>query len=632
MITYFVLILVAAYILTPRFWEPASETYRSWAAARILKETGGFPVFSLSPGYVVYLLIFRIFDHPFSLHLEYFITHIFTYTVIFLMLVRLLPPFFAFLLTCAWIPHLAILEGTATVAAIGFFALYIYSSLGGSLEKREEYLPNSLLAASLCHLAYLPFLLGNLIGVFLKKRLTNLPLFHFSSNICWKKVPSLAAKALLLSIIVLTVLFQSKRWDNNHMFIDEKYAPISLKSGLKVAFFGYSTIIYMNETMPDKGIGKDWYFGKKEVWGDVSNIIEGIIKRPKLIMMVLRANFRYFLQMPKHLFSESDFRNPYGMALTLICFFLFILGIAGFFLTFKINTPSPFAFSIAFGSSATIMTLMLTAFSRRYIPVLLPVWFLILVYSGKELWRLAKYIYKDIPGRLNFTRDVLFVLIFLGAILNKVTLSFLFHQALPVKVAMFVWFLDLLLIVGMTICIIFLVRHLHSLNPTVPPYSCILVVCFSAFFLFLTAKYPYGWTGQVKALLSSQGLLVKKQAVSMESVYSLFAKNINSQTRIIALEDIWIKAFTKADLDRVYSIFSLPPFPDPSGQTQKLLGSLDEIWVSTDMSRPEPVYLTQVFLRYQLHIEPFLQKAITNDDWVVQEIEGFGKRYRKIKE
>ena len=78
-------LLLAAYLLTPRFWEPGGESWRNWAAARILRETGGFPVFSVGPAYVVYLQFFQLFNYPMSVQLEYLVTYLFTYIAIFLM-------------------------------------------------------------------------------------------------------------------------------------------------------------------------------------------------------------------------------------------------------------------------------------------------------------------------------------------------------------------------------------------------------------------------------------------------------------------------------------------------------------------------------------------------------------------
>ena len=57
-LAYLVLWGLVLFALTPRFWETGGESWKAWAAARILRETGGFPVFSLGPLYVVYLQAF----------------------------------------------------------------------------------------------------------------------------------------------------------------------------------------------------------------------------------------------------------------------------------------------------------------------------------------------------------------------------------------------------------------------------------------------------------------------------------------------------------------------------------------------------------------------------------------------
>ena len=147
-----VVLLLATYVLTPRFWEPSGEIWKQWAAARILRETGGFPVFSFGPLYISYLQIFQLFDYPLSMQLEYFLTHLFAYIAIFLMLRSVLPATFALLLTCAWIPMIAVLQPGAMVAGIGFTALYFRGRSSGI---NKGYLPASLLAAALCRTAFL---------------------------------------------------------------------------------------------------------------------------------------------------------------------------------------------------------------------------------------------------------------------------------------------------------------------------------------------------------------------------------------------------------------------------------------------------------------------------------------------
>jgi hypothetical protein len=114
----------------------------------------------------------------------------------------------------------------------------------------------------------------------------------------------------------------------------------------------------------------------------------------------------------------------------------------------------------------------------------------------------------------------------------------------------------------------------------------------------------------------------------MSDAYHQLLTNVNKTTKVLALEEPWIRSFADVDLDKVFNPLYLPPFEDTSGETEKFLDSLDVIWVSHDWSRQVPSMGTQVYLRYKLHVKPFLEKAVKNG-WRVQEVDGFGKIYRR---
>src|SRR3989304_2241166 len=71
------------YFLTPRGWEPGGESWSTWAAARTLADTGGFPVFSRNVLYVTYLTLFLKLPFPASLILEYWVAHLFALVAVY---------------------------------------------------------------------------------------------------------------------------------------------------------------------------------------------------------------------------------------------------------------------------------------------------------------------------------------------------------------------------------------------------------------------------------------------------------------------------------------------------------------------------------------------------------------------
>ena len=161
-------LILATYLLTPRFFEIGSESFPSWAAARILRETGGFPVMSLGPAYVVYLLFFQIFDFPTAVRIEFYITHMFCYLSIYLMLKNILQRRIALLLTLAWIPHISVVVSTRYVAGMACLAMY-FREKKIDCDSNQKFFPIWLVIATLCHLGYLPFLIGHVFGTIIER-------------------------------------------------------------------------------------------------------------------------------------------------------------------------------------------------------------------------------------------------------------------------------------------------------------------------------------------------------------------------------------------------------------------------------------------------------------------------------
>jgi hypothetical protein len=149
---------VAIYVLTPRFWEIGGESFKAWIAARILRETGGFPVFSLGPAYIAYLQLFSFFDYPLSVRLEYFLTHLFASVSLFYLVKSFVSRKYAFLLICAWIPLIAVVEGGYAVMGLGFLALYLTGRKQCSLN--QGYSPPLPLYCSTMPFCFLPLFRG----------------------------------------------------------------------------------------------------------------------------------------------------------------------------------------------------------------------------------------------------------------------------------------------------------------------------------------------------------------------------------------------------------------------------------------------------------------------------------------
>lgn len=103
---------------------------------------------------------------------------------------------------------------------------------------------------------------------------------------------------------------------------------------------------------------------------------------------------------------------------------------------------------------------------------------------------------------------------------------------------------------------------------------------------------------------------------------------IVNNKKTIALISPWIRSFAEIDIDEVYHALYLPPFEDMTGETRTFLNSLDVIIIDNEWNNKQPSIATQSYLRYKLHIQPFIEDAKQNG-WQEKEIKGFGKVYIK---
>ncbi|MDD2751983.1 MAG: hypothetical protein PHN59_02515 [Candidatus Omnitrophica bacterium] len=630
-------ILAATFILTPRFWEPAGESWKSWAAARILAQTGGFPIFSLGPLYVAYLALLRNLAFPYSLHYEYLLTHIFTYISIFLLLRRLLPRTLSLLLACAWIPVLATVEGGNAVAAIGFMALYLRGIIINP--QKIEYFPVLLLAAALCHSAYIPFVIGNVLGVagyrkFKHQELLRLP------EAKYKKSFEGIAKFFLLGLVALVFIFPSRRADHNHMLVDAKFSPVPLHDPLSIGFFQIGNWKYVTrQVAPGERTGQDWYFTNDQAFGGATNILQAVMRKPQTVFKNVSENFLAVIQLPVF-FIAGKIKTSWSI---LFCGLLAI-GAIGFIKRFGKKISIPTFFALIFGVLSLIGALLLTWVTYRYAILLLPIVFLVLPFIGSEtrqFFTCLKVLFLKKAVEKHSEKKFIILaggLILLGIVFDPSVLSIVLRHGISYFSAMQIWFCDFILFFIGTTILFFALRFPGTISAAWMrfkkeyskalryPKADTLFIAFSSLLILGTVDYPYGRSVQLKSLLGGQVWLNQAQGCSIQSASNQLLQKMQPKIRVLALEDTWIKAFSNVDLDNIYNVFSLPPFEDASGETRQFLNSLDQIWVSNEWARPEASVGTQSYLRYLLHIRPFL-KDLQDKGYTVQEIKGYGKIY-----
>lgn len=156
------------------------------------------------------------------------------------------------------------------------------------------------------------------------------------------------------------------------------------------------------------------------------------------------------------------------------------------------------------------------------------------------------------------------------------------------------------------------------------PSALTLGAVYAIAFLVFTAAQPYPWAQGGDFLQRNpyelRGQLWRARGQLLES--------LGRGKRVLASEEAWIRTFADVDIEKIYHPLYLPPFIDASGDTERFLESLDVIWASDVLTRPVASVGTQVYLRYNLHLEPFLRRAVERG-WTREDVSGFGQIYQR---
>ena len=231
-------------------------------------------------------------------------------------------------------------------------------------------------------------------------------------------------------------------------------------------------------------------------------------------------------------------------------------------------------FSLLLGGTAMFAMFTLTWFAERYYLQLLPVALLFLVNMDKSKILLSPFI------RVNDS--------ILKNILLKKTLEFnpfIFKQIMIIIIS--------------------------------------IIIIIKAIF-FVSHFFQYGIETHIKAIYQGKGWLNgatennKIIGSFIDQSYPKLVSNINQNFEIFTTEPHWFKSFTDVHLDNVYSQHILPCFKEDTFNSGEFFESLDRIFINNKTEK------------YEIHVAPFLKKAL-NENWLVEEVEHYGKIYKKLK-
>ncbi len=581
-----IIILVAAiYLLTPRGFEPGGESWSVWAAARILADTGGFPVFSRNPLYVAYLTFFLKLPFPASLILEYGITHLFVLLAVYALVRASLSKTQSLILTIVLAPFLGIVEGGGTVAAIGFLSLY-FRNYAATKPATWPFLPTTLLAAALCHSVYWPFVALHLLfsGFFILRGKAHFTRVAVNYGRLRDKVPLL----LLVGFAMAVFLFQSARVDNNHMLMDPRFAPIPLTSAINIGFFQIKTWELVEKSYdPSILYLKDWYFETPKFFGDSKTILEVLRNDPELFFNIVSKDISATVLIPLYLYSFYSVFPYTNIAMISLSILLSLMLLLGMLKIYRAHGVAPL-FVLSVGSCSAVAAFLLTWFSSRYLVTLLPIF--LLAYSH-----------------------------YLGDIEGAKKISIIESR----------WLKSGLFILGCSL--VFSGAPFSTAN-----YERIADECSDAGNATVFSKVYQAackrWKRlqyQIGAVANNKGFLNTESGVSMSAAYPVLSKLIDKTTRILSAENTFFAGFTDVEIDNNRQVMSLPPYDDKTEYTGSLLSEIDVIFVSDNWTANAASASTQSHLRYKLHILPYLNTR--KSEFSVVQVPSYGNAYVRKK-
>ena len=517
----------------------------------------------------------------------------------------------------------------------------------------------SLACAALSHPVYSLFLVGHIIGLSILKWTFRKSKTTINKSVRiqqpWYQVIKVA-RLFLLVLTCLTFIFPANHPIYNHLGGSEKdYVPVPL-NGFTTAFFQIGLHKEVMRTIPEAELMyQDWYFTKNKIYGDANSVFEAVINNPRVFTTNLIENSPGFITLTRRLIGGYQWYPPLSMIWNVFSYILMLTGLIYLIRIAQKNRKLEYIAAALFGTSTFIAILFLTSFSTRYSVILLP--FTIMLVSNMPsgmvmVWNNFKNAYKKSTQRMvvgnqsdRRLQRIGFLVLTVFGLLAILIIPILLKSLPPEKKITLI--ISLIIFVLLEIlCIYFLLQkpgHVRLFlsgwfDPMV--YKCPQLVktgFILAVVLVLFWNNPRPFDTQRLVSHSSienwiRGRFLLQGEVSMSRAYPKLMEGIDREhTRILTLSDsMWALGIANLRLDGVHTIYILPPFKDDSGDVEKFLNNLDEIWINKYDAIPSYDVSTQNYLRYKLHVMPFLEKNVGNG-WIRKDIKNFGIRFIKTK-
>lgn len=388
-VVVFLTIVVSLIVLTPGNFGAyfAGETWKSWAASKILLNEGKFIDHTFGPLYYTFLTLFSFLEYKSAILTEYLVTHIFCLYAIYKFLNLKNSKLISILLPIAWIPFLAFVQSPKYILAIAF--IFLHLSKMHERKLFDNWFPPFLLAAVACNWGYILFYIAHIIGKFLSDFKDKKNSLKLSKN----------NYSIFGFVIILLFIFcytnQSHKPYNNHFVAEMRYLPVESESPFALGFFQYANHRYSQQTYKNKNdlIKADWYFTHEKIFGDCKNFLCVLKEKPETLLINIKPNIGW---LSRHLtslffgFEVSYLKLNYFIIFFILSLSISFLGLVGLFYS---KTQKILLLSYVFiGSFEYTLALLMTGAPYRYVISLMPICFLLINFSSLGILSIKKKI------------------------------------------------------------------------------------------------------------------------------------------------------------------------------------------------------------------------------------------------
>lgn len=584
--------LLVVLFFTPRGWEITGETWKAWKCARILLETGEHSAFSMGPLYYTYLNIFKIFPFPYSINVEFVITHVFALVGLNRLLQTGFRSSWVWLILVAWFPYLAMLESTKYVAAMGFLAWHF--SLEENHHLKKGFIPPLLALSVLCNQGYMFFWVGHVLGHLLL-------LVSQKEKLEFKFTKILPLKLAIIFFMLWVVIGQTKRPDNNPFMVDSRYYPVPVANHLNAAFFQMGNFQYVSQLYPQSTwMEQDWFLTNKEAFAGAQSISEAIKLKPETVWGNIKLNLKAGKDLAVYFFIGDAGRNIATkdiFVFKILSIFLWVLAL-GYFLYKKIMAENYSSLlSLVLGTSSLLMAMILTWFNTRYMLQLFPVFILLLL----NLREFAEE--KKSPLQRIFASNSWLVGFGGSALAGLVIGPWYFLQ----------------------FGLLFLIALVWRKKISFIKHICLLIVLIIT---FISAPWPLGLMDHLQRFGDFNSFLLGNSNISFNRAYPILFQAVKNNKVVLSNDSVWLQSFSPAAMDKIEHTFILSP--DGIGEDFAELSKIDVFLISHSWRTPGYSVGTQEQLRYQKIVKPFIDHELLLGSMKCAEIKYYGQVCAKL--